>query len=115
MAKQVNRNFKMYFSEQNGSILMYNISGSLVCIEKAKAKYFKNIQILSSYFFIDPRIFFSSPTFTGSAHYGQGHGPVLLDDLGCIGSENQLWECNNRGWYKVDCSHAEDVGVNCFS
>ena len=46
--------------------------------------------------------------------YGQGTGPILMDDVVCTGSESGLINCtydNNTG----DCSHYYDAGVRCYS
>ena len=50
-----------------------------------------------------------------SAHYGQGSGEILLDDLQCTGSESYIWECarSGRAWASDDCSHSEDASVDC--
>ncbi|CAL8314023.1 unnamed protein product [Lota lota] len=47
------------------------------------------------------------------AHFGQGAGPILLDDLGCNGQERSLLECKHAGFVINDCSHTEDAGVIC--
>lgn len=57
--------------------------------------------------------YFRSPIVHESAFYGQGKDPVLLDDLACTGQEKVLWDCKNPGWYKQNCGHGEDVGVDC--
>ena len=48
------------------------------------------------------------------AYYGEGSGPILLDDVDCSGDEPYIWDCNHRGWNDHDCSHSEDVGVDCY-
>ncbi|ESO86370.1 hypothetical protein LOTGIDRAFT_129408, partial [Lottia gigantea] len=47
------------------------------------------------------------------AHYGSGSGPILLDDVGCDGTENNILECSNKGWGDHDCTHRDDAGVDC--
>ncbi|XP_072016052.1 scavenger receptor cysteine-rich domain-containing protein DMBT1-like [Amphiura filiformis] len=47
------------------------------------------------------------------AYYGQGTGPILLDDYFCYGTELELAGCNHPEWGTNDCSHAEDIGVIC--
>jgi len=42
--------------------------------------------------------------------------PILADDLGCLGSELTLQQCSGRfGRSNHDCSHFEDVGVQCYN
>ena len=58
--------------------------------------------------------FGSSGTAVGSAVFGLGLGPILLDQVSCNGSEVILAQCGHLGINVVQsCSHAEDAGVRC--
>ncbi|KAI4901971.1 hypothetical protein NFI96_006073 [Prochilodus magdalenae] len=47
------------------------------------------------------------------AYFGQGSGPVLLDDVACSGSESSITACPNEVFGKHNCYHHEDAGVIC--
>ncbi|KAK7938865.1 hypothetical protein WMY93_002191 [Mugilogobius chulae] len=47
------------------------------------------------------------------AHFGQGTGPIWMDDVSCTGGETKLSQCQHRGLGSHDCSHREDAGVVC--
>lgn len=46
--------------------------------------------------------------------YGDGAGPVLLDDVRCTGLEYRLLDCAHRGLEVSNCGHHQDAGVICF-
>ena len=54
-------------------------------------------------------------TALSSATFGQGTGPILLDDVACNGTETRLWDCPNRGVGVHNCGHSEDASVRCQS
>uniref|UniRef100_A0A8D1UIR7 Soluble scavenger receptor cysteine-rich domain-containing protein SSC5D n=1 Tax=Sus scrofa TaxID=9823 RepID=A0A8D1UIR7_PIG len=49
----------------------------------------------------------------GGAFFGEGAGPILLDDLRCRGNETALRFCPARPWGQHDCHHREDAGAVC--
>ena len=58
--------------------------------------------------------FGSSGTAIGSADFGQGSGPIWLDDIECISNEPILARCGHPGLNITrSCSHSEDAGVIC--
>ncbi len=43
-----------------------------------------------------------------------GSGDIWLDDVSCTGSETDIAHCPHSSWGIHDCSHSEDVSVQCF-
>ncbi|XP_029430550.1 T-cell differentiation antigen CD6 isoform X2 [Rhinatrema bivittatum] len=47
----------------------------------------------------------------GASYFGQGAGPIHLDEVNCTGNESHLWDCPAKSHH--DCGHKEDAGVEC--
>lgn len=49
-------------------------------------------------------------------HFGQGSGPIHLDNMHCTGFESSLIDCQHNGLGIITyCNHAKDAGVRCSS
>ena len=57
--------------------------------------------------------FYSSVRAYGSAHYGQGTGPILLSKLSCFGNESGLTDCGQLSMGTKNCTHSDDAAVYC--
>ena len=57
--------------------------------------------------------FLDAISAVGSATFGQGSGPIQLDDLHCVGNEYALAYCSAKPIQQHDCYHFEDAGVRC--
>ncbi|XP_071951750.1 scavenger receptor cysteine-rich type 1 protein M130-like [Antedon mediterranea] len=49
-----------------------------------------------------------------NAFWGQGTGPIHLDDVGCNGDETSILDCSHAGLGIENCCHNEDAGVECI-
>lgn len=50
----------------------------------------------------------------GGVTYGPGLGPIYLDDVSCVGTENRLIDCSSQSPSGThNCDHSEDAGVVC--
>lgn len=47
------------------------------------------------------------------AYFGEGSGPVLLDEVRCTGNELSIEQCPKSSWGEHNCGHKEDAGVSC--
>ena len=47
-----------------------------------------------------------------SAPFGQGTGPIFLDNVACVGTESSLEDCTHDP-SALDCTHYEDAAVRC--
>ena len=47
------------------------------------------------------------------AQFGEGNGPIYLDEVQCNGTEHSLLDCLHSGVLNHDCRHTEDAGVIC--
>ena len=61
-------------------------------------------------------------TVLARARFGEGRGPIWMDDLGCtaaqaasagVQSTTRLGDCAFPGWGVHNCRHSEDAGVVC--
>ena len=52
--------------------------------------------------------------FRGAA-FGEGSGPIFLDELACSGAEESLLDCNSLSPRGVHiCDHSMDASVKCI-
>lgn len=63
---------------------------------------------------LSPGAFFLGAIAFHLAEFGQGTGPILLDNVQCRGSENMLVDCPANPVGQHNCIHLEDAGVRCL-
>ena len=56
-------------------------------------------------------LFLAGAASYSNAFFGQGMGPIQIDNVGCSGSESVLVQCSHLTIH--NCVHAEDAGVRC--
>ena len=49
-----------------------------------------------------------------NAGFGEGNGPIFLDDVRCTGLEYRLFDCFHGGIEVNNCNHSKDAGVVCM-
>ncbi|XP_050402775.2 neurotrypsin [Patella vulgata] len=59
------------------------------------------------------QIGFNTGIAVTSAKFGQGTGPIWLQNVGCSGNEHSFNECSHNGYSAHNCSHRNDAGVIC--
>ena len=59
-------------------------------------------------------VYFAGDTFFSNAYFGQGSGPIFMDEVRCDSSDTALLACPYDPDTSED-SHKEDVGVRCGS
>ena len=51
------------------------------------------------------------------SRFGEGTGPIYLDNVECRGNESRLMDCPRTGWARTignhNCLHIEDAGARC--
>ena len=57
--------------------------------------------------------FSSAATAFGSARFGRGSGPIVMDNVACTGREERLVDCPST--FNHNCAHSEDAGVRCYN
>lgn len=47
------------------------------------------------------------------AYFGEGKGPIHVDNVKCMGNERSLADCIKQDIGRHNCRHSEDAGVIC--
>ena len=49
---------------------------------------------------------------SAQANFGVGDGDIILDDVSCVGSEENIFDCQSTLVHH-NCWHSEDIGIQC--
>ena len=60
-----------------------------------------------------PSCVLSDGTARMRAFFGQGTGPLYLDNVQCLGTEEHILDCPSSASGLRFCAHFEDAGVQC--
>ncbi|KAF1469545.1 hypothetical protein FQV17_0013482, partial [Megadyptes antipodes antipodes] len=55
----------------------------------------------------------SAVSALSEAAFGEGTGPIWLEEVHCKGTELSLWDCPANTLFCKNCDHKEDAAVNC--
>ena len=61
--------------------------------------------------FTDQCFSFPDPQPFSLSYFGEGSGPIQLDNVNCFGNETHLQNCSHSPSY--NCLHVKDAGVRC--
>ena len=56
----------------------------------------------------------TAPQAFGFAHFGQGSGDIILDEVDCNGDEAMLGDCSSNPIGVHNCLSFEAAGVGCY-
>ena len=48
------------------------------------------------------------------SYYGEGTGPIWLDDVWCLGNEQDIFACSHSGIGNHNCLYGVDASVECL-
>lgn len=71
------------------------------------------IYIITLIIDILPLVSRDRPYILMNTQFEQGNSTILLDEVHCTGSEENIFGCQHNEVGVHDCGHTEDVGVDC--
>ena len=70
------------------------------------------VSLLFHFYVVDTTIIIHSGAIAQLyAYFGEGSGPINMDDVACVGTESRLLDCTYTAIH--NCGHSEDAGVTC--